>query len=398
MGSVLFSREQVYYGSNLLVFRAVETNLVIDLPVALKGDPRYLSNGAGSLPLSLGSIFPDPFLCEGKGINGLSVDNHPYFVVSVPFTRDYFFSGGSKVTDLTGDPKWSDEDPLEDLQGAALTGLFSVGSKDGSRRLSSSIGSRVAKLDIHFSSVDAVTCTMVLECSGGRNLPDRVTPLSSGFGQQVLVFAGIIYVQANRKENTFLWVTDLALTDFLDPAPGNFWGLSLDSNVDTQVTPKRKTVGGSGCLHRRLGVRVYLVGYELGFQDLGDGNIFVMLASIPDNVLATVISEKEMLPENETEGKTMEVAITHCYYPLRLENSGSDVDAQAMPKTKTAGGIGLPNFKVARNVELVPSLEPLTMKKIQMRWFSVSEMFATGGCFFLQVGHLPTIERCFLYL
>ena len=62
---------------------------------------------------------------------------------------------------------------------------------------------------------------------------------------------------------------------------------------------------------------------------------------------------------------------------------GSDVDAQAMPKTKTAGGIGLPNFKVARNMELVPSLETLTMKKIQMRWFSVSEMFATGGCFFL---------------
>ena len=45
---------------------------MIDLPVALKGDPLYLGSGDESLPLSLGSIYPDPFLCEGKGINGSS--------------------------------------------------------------------------------------------------------------------------------------------------------------------------------------------------------------------------------------------------------------------------------------------------------------------------------------
>ena len=71
VGSVPFSREQVYYGSkcNLLEFRAVEADLVIDLPVDLKGDPLYLGSGDESLPLSLGSIYPVPTLCEGqKGV------------------------------------------------------------------------------------------------------------------------------------------------------------------------------------------------------------------------------------------------------------------------------------------------------------------------------------------
>ena len=135
---------------------------------------------------------------------------------------------------------------------------------------------------------------------------------------------------------------------------------------------------GSGCLHRRLGILVYSVGYELGFPDLGVGNIVIMLAGIPENVSVTVIFEKEMVPENETVGKTMEVGITHCYDPLGPENSGSHVDVQATSKTKTAGGIGL--------TELVPSPKPSTLKKVQLNWFSVSDLSATRGCFFLQVG------------
>ena len=68
MGSVPFSRKQVYYGSkcNLLEFRAVEAVLVIVLPVALKRDSLYLGSGDGSLPLSLGSIYPYPTLFEGQ--------------------------------------------------------------------------------------------------------------------------------------------------------------------------------------------------------------------------------------------------------------------------------------------------------------------------------------------
>ena len=179
---------------------------------------------------------------------------------------------------------------------------------------------------------------------------------------------------------TFFWVSDLVLADFQIPAPNYCWGLSLDSNVDTQATPNMKTAGGSGCLHlhRRLGIQVYSVGYELGFPDLGIGNIVIMLAGIPDNVSATVISEKEMVPKNETVGKTMGVGITHCYDPFGPENSGSHVDVQPTPKTKTAGGIGL--------TELVPSPEPSTLKKVQLSLFFVSDLSATRGCFFLQMG------------
>ena len=72
----------------------VKTDLVFDLPVALKGDPLYLGNGDGSLPLSLGSIYPDLVLCEGKGINGSSHGSHFHggsganHILSVPCKRD----------------------------------------------------------------------------------------------------------------------------------------------------------------------------------------------------------------------------------------------------------------------------------------------------------------------
>ena len=45
----------------------VEPDLVIVLSDALQGDPLFLGSGDGSLPLSLGSIYPDP------GINGGSI-------------------------------------------------------------------------------------------------------------------------------------------------------------------------------------------------------------------------------------------------------------------------------------------------------------------------------------
>ena len=148
-------------------------------------------------------------------------DSHPYSVVSVPFTRDYFFSGGSKVPDLIGDgvcvPKWSDGAPFADIQETALSGLFYAGSKVGSKRLFSSICSGLVKLDIHFTSVDSVPCTRGLECSGGRNMPDRVSA-------------------------AFLWVMNLDLGDFLDPNPGGCGGLRLD--VDAQARPMTKMTGG----------------------------------------------------------------------------------------------------------------------------------------------------------
>ena len=180
--------------------------------------------------------------------NGFSIDNHPYSVVSVPFTRDYFFSPGSKVPDLTDDgecvPKWSDEAPCSDLQKTALSGLFSVGSKVGGRRLSSSLGRGVVKMDIHLYPVVFVPFIRVLECSGGRNLPDQETPSPSGFGWQDLVFTGAIPNQANWIEKAFSWVPDLVLAYFQDPLPGDCGGLSLDSHVD-EAKPTTKTAGGN---------------------------------------------------------------------------------------------------------------------------------------------------------
>ena len=235
-------------------------------------------------PLLTSSWFPFPspgnmvFVPFFFPRNGFSVDNHPYSVVSVPFTRDYFFSGGSKVPDLTNDvvcvPKWSDEAPCVDLQETALSGLFSVGSKVGSRRLSSSIGCGLVKLDIHFTLVDSVACTRVLECSGGRNLPDRVTPSPSGSGRHVPVFTRDIPDQANRKEKAFLGVTDLALTDFPDPVPGDCGGLRLD--VDAQATPKTTTAGGFGLL---TSSSRYLSLFKVGYGN-GVGLILDPLGSV----------------------------------------------------------------------------------------------------------------------
>ena len=75
-------------------------------------------------------------------------------MVSVPFTKDHVFSGGSKVPDLRAMigagayvPKWSDEAPRSDLQETALSGLFSIRSKAGGRRVSSSLGRGVVELD-----------------------------------------------------------------------------------------------------------------------------------------------------------------------------------------------------------------------------------------------------------
>ena len=138
------------------------------------------------------------FSCE-LGFSGSLSESVSFFGGSYfPDARDYFFFGGSRVPYLTGDgvfvPKWSDVAPFADPQETASEGVFSAGSKVGSRALFSCICSGLEELDIHFTSVDPVPCTRGLECLGGRNKTDRVT-------------------------ETFLWVSDLAFGDFPEPEP-----------------------------------------------------------------------------------------------------------------------------------------------------------------------------------
>ena len=168
----------------------------------------------------------------GEGVS-LSLPRNGSSVVNsfVPFSRKHSVYGGSKVPNLTGVgvyvPKWSDEAPFADLQETALSGVFFAGSKVGSRRLLSSICSGLEKLDIHITLVDSVPCTRGLECSGGRNLPDRVM-------------------------EAVLWVSDLALGDFPDPVTGNCGGSRL--NIDAQATLSIKMIGGFGLPTSSVGV------------------------------------------------------------------------------------------------------------------------------------------------
>ena len=67
-------------------------------------------------------------------------------------------------------PKWSGVAPCADRQKTALSGLFSVESKVGGRRLSSSLCREVVKLDILLFPVDFVPFTRDYECSGGRSV------------------------------------------------------------------------------------------------------------------------------------------------------------------------------------------------------------------------------------
>ena len=60
--------------------------------------------------------------------------------------------------------------PCADRQKTALSGLFSVGSKVGGRRLSSSLCRGVVKLDILLFPVDSVPFIRDYECSGGRSV------------------------------------------------------------------------------------------------------------------------------------------------------------------------------------------------------------------------------------
>ena len=67
-------------------------------------------------------------------------------------------------------PKWSGVAPCAHRQKTALSGLFSVRSKVGGRRLSSSLCRGVVKLDILLFPVDSVPFTRDYECSGGRSV------------------------------------------------------------------------------------------------------------------------------------------------------------------------------------------------------------------------------------
>ena len=73
LNSISLSREFAFlYERNSSVFSqvflAVESDLAIDLPDALKGDPLYSGSGDDSMPLFSVLIDPDPVLYEGKGI------------------------------------------------------------------------------------------------------------------------------------------------------------------------------------------------------------------------------------------------------------------------------------------------------------------------------------------
>ena len=123
-----------------------------------------------------------------------------------------------------------------------------------------------------------------------------------------------------------------------------------------------------------------------GILDLVNGNISI-LTGILDSESTKVFSGKEgahMVPDIESAGK--EVGITHCCGRLRLENMDSRVEVQTRPKTKTAGGIGLPKYGysvVQNTIQIRCGLCKLGSQSISQWFLSMVEIWS---CWWLNTG------------
>ena len=128
------------------VVLAIETDLVIDLPAALKGDPLYLGSGDESMPLFFGSIDPDPVLCERNDINAFPKKEVCRASKVVPFSSDEakiadsISAYGNAVADaiLVAAADGLAGALASDPQGCLFSGL--VSSEMGDRKNSSRLG------------------------------------------------------------------------------------------------------------------------------------------------------------------------------------------------------------------------------------------------------------------
>ena len=142
------------------------------------------------------------------------------------------------------------------------------------------------------------------------------------------------------------------LPDFSDPTPSDCWSLSLDSNVDVQVTPRTKKVGGFGLPILSSGYSgLFKVRFEPGFPDRVNCSIEIMSEGFADSASVTVIFGKDctlMVPENDMAGRSQPAELG--YYPgirvysrwdLNLGFKGPvETNSFNLSMTVTSGNVG----------------------------------------------------------